>query len=76
MFIHEAVKEAMEKGCYITRKSIDDDNSFRLTRIKPTNSYGHCIVYTFEKDGKEISHCKNWNASAEDLVASDWALID
>lgn len=76
MFIHEAVKKAMEKKCFISRKTIDNEYSFRLTRIKPTNSYANCIVYTFEKDGKEISHCKNWNPSAEDLIANDWVLID
>ncbi|MFR2994857.1 MW1434 family type I TA system toxin [Sellimonas intestinalis] len=28
------------------------------------------------KTKKEVHHCKNWNPSAEDLMANDWELSD
>lgn len=78
MRISEAVKQAMESGKYIQRETIEGESghSFHQTKIKPTNSYGSCIVYTFDQKGKEIHHCKNWNPSAEDLMADDWVLTD
>ncbi len=78
MKISEAVKLAVEQGKYIQREDIEGENgsSFHQTKIRPTNSYGACIVYTFDQKGNEIHHCKNWNPSAEDLMASDWVLTD
>lgn len=78
MVISEAVKQAMENGKYIQRETVEGiyDLSFHQTKIKPTNSYGFCIVYTFDQKGNEIRHCKNWNPSAEDLMADDWVLTD
>lgn len=78
MKISEAVKRAVEEGKYIQREGIEGlfNKSFHQTKIKPTNSYASCIVYTFDQKGNEIRHCKNWNPSAEDLMADDWVLID
>lgn len=76
MNIVEAVKSAIESGCYITRASIDDEKAFHRTRIKPTNSYGNCIAYTFDQNGNQVHHCKNWNPSADDLMSEDWILSD
>lgn len=78
MVISEAVKQAMENGNYIKRETVEGIYalSFHQTKIKPTNSYGFCIVYTFDQKGNEIHHCKNWNPSAEDLMADDWVLTD
>ncbi len=78
MKICEAVKEAMEKDKYIQREIVDGAVGYSLhqTKIKPTNSYGACIIYTFDKKGNEINHCKNWNPSADDLMAGDWVLTD
>lgn len=47
MFIHEAVKEAIEKGTCITRRDVEGEYSYRPTRIRLTNSFAGCIVYTF-----------------------------
>lgn len=69
MFIHEAVKKALEKQCYITRTIM------KPVKIKPTNTYAHCIMYIFV-NGQEESHCNNWNAPPEDLMADDWELCD
>ncbi|MDY2812976.1 MAG: MW1434 family type I TA system toxin [Dorea sp.] len=75
MNIQKAVKKAIKKNCYIARKSIDNEMSFHRTRIKPTNSYGACVLYTFDQKGKEINRCKNWNPTAEDLLADDWKIF-
>ena len=78
MKISEAVQLAMKNGKYIQRETIEGTigSSFHPTKIKPTNSYGFCIVYTLDEKGNEIHHCKNWNPSAEDLMADDWVLTD
>lgn len=76
MYIQEAVKKALEERSFITRESIDNAISYRATKIKPTNSYANCIIHVCDPNGKEIGRCKNWNPSAEDLMADDWILAD
>ena len=78
MNIAEAVREAVETAKRITKESIEGElgKSYHQTRIRPTNSYANCIVYTYDINGKEIHHCRNWNPSAEDLLADDWVLVD
>lgn len=77
MFIHEAVKEAMEKGKCIVRKEVwefDGKNSYPI-RIKPSNTYGNCFLYSEYEDGSN-RRCQNWNPSADDLMAGDWIVVD
>ncbi len=73
MVISEAVKLAMEQGGMIYRKGIWSDKGFSNVFIRPTNSYDNCIVVKYQ-DGKEKSSCRNWNPTAEDLMADDWEL--
>lgn len=73
MVISEAVKLATEQGGMIYRKEIWSNKGFSNVFIKPTNSYDHCIVVKYQ-DGKEDSCCRNWNPTAEDLMADDWEL--
>lgn len=77
MNIAEAVREAIETGKCITRESVEGETgkSYRQTRIRPTNSYANCIICTYDMNGEEIHHCRNWNPSAEDLMADDWVLV-
>lgn len=72
MNIQKAVRKAMEINGYIAREEYDNEKAFHRTRIKPTNSYATCVLHTFDLTGKEISRCKNWNPTAEDLLANDW----
>lgn len=43
--------------------------------LKPSNSYGHCILYILDKKGK-LMGAKNWQPSTNDLIADDWEVID
>ena len=77
MFIHEAVKKAMENDKCIAREEVwkfDGKNSFPI-RIKPSNTYGNCFLYSEYEDGS-TRRCQNWNASADDLMAGDWITVD
>ena len=73
MKISEAVQLAMEQEGMIYRKGIWSDKGFSNVFIRPTNSYDNCIVVKYQ-DGKEKSSCRNWNPTAEDLMADDWEL--
>ncbi len=75
MNIQEAVEKAISSKAYIARQKYDDAKAFHKTRIKPTNSYDTCLVYTFDQKGREVHHCKNWNPTAEDLMANDWKVF-
>lgn len=76
MYIHEAIAEAVKEEKYIERKKFENETAYRKLKIKPTNSSAHCMVCTFDQNGKEVHHCKNWNPPAEDLMANDWELSD
>lgn len=68
MHIHEAVKEAMEKGCCITTKRMKE-----VGKIRPTNEPPHCILMM--ADGTNPSKY-GWQPSAEDLMRDDWIVVD
>ena len=72
MFIHEAVKQAMEIDGCIIRNKIEQGRHFHPTRIKPTNSYATCIIFTWVENTDKSDRCKNWNPTADDLMADDW----
>ena len=59
--IHEAVKNAIENDRCITLPEF-----LGTSKIKPTNGPGHCIV--MRADG--------WQPSAEELLRSDWEVVD
>ena len=64
MFIHEAVKEAMEKDRCIRRKR------WPAWIMKPTNT-SDCVMCVFEN---KVVRC--WNPQANDLAADDWEVVD
>ena len=76
MYIHEAIAKAVKEEKYIERKKFENETAYRKLKIKPTNSSAHCMAYTFDQNEIEVHHCKNWNPSAEDLMANDWELSD
>ena len=77
MFIHEAVKKAMESNKCIAREEVwkfEGENSYPI-RIKPSNTYGNCFLNSENKDGS-TRRCQNWNPTADDLMAGDWIVVD
>lgn len=68
MYIHEAVKEAMEKDCCITTKWMKE-----VGKIRPTNEPPHYIL--MKADGTNLSKY-GWQPSAEDLMRDVWIVVD
>ena len=73
MFIHEAVKRAVEENKEIYRTSAKHDCSDVYATIRPTNSYDTCLL-VINKDNEKKS-CRAWNPTANDLAADDWELV-
>lgn len=65
MFIHEAVKEAMEKGKLIYRRP------YPFWKMEPTNT-SDCIMTHAE----DKAPCRCWNPQADDLMADDWEITE
>lgn len=74
MGIDEAVKQAMANDCCIIRLSNFLERGAEMSVIKPTNSGSHCIL-KYIRDGKQ-DDCPFWNPYTEDLLATDWMLIN
>lgn len=74
MHINEAVKQALEVGGEIYRESAKLDCSDIYATIKPTNSYDTCILIVKAKKSDKRSS-RNWNPTADDLIADDWQVI-
>jgi hypothetical protein len=70
MFIHEAVKEAMENGKSLRRKVWrqcgweDESERFKLT---PTRMDSPFMTFAMGK---------YWNPCVEDVVADDWEVVE
>lgn len=75
MYIHEAVKRALEIDGVIYRKSerepIGVYKRSCFTMIKPSNGYECCRALVF-RDGKMYYTWRHWNPTADDLMAEDW----
>lgn len=69
MKIDEAVRRAIKENATIKRKSTGESN----TRIKPTNTYDCCIIFTV---GSNQRQSRYWNPTADDLIADDWQVIN
>ena len=67
MFIHEAVKEALESGRYIIPEKFQGE-----IKIEPVKSLP-CVI--MKADGFCPSRCV-WNPTAEDLTRNDWIVVD
>ncbi|MCI6467034.1 MAG: DUF2829 domain-containing protein [Faecalicatena sp.] len=76
MNIQEVVEAAIKEDKYIERTMFENESAYHKLKIKPTNSSAKCIVYTFDQKGNQAHHCKNWQPTAEDLMATDWKLSD
>ena len=71
MEICEAVKIALETKAYIYRKSVNNKHFEIQAMIKPTNSYDCCYIAVI-RNGKPQGGSRNWNPTADDLMADDW----
>ena len=67
MYIQEAIKKAVEGKKYITY------GKETIFKIKPTNDAGNCVL--MNPDGSHPSKY-GWQPKAEDLMRSDWKVID
>lgn len=65
MLIHEAVKEAMEKGKLIYRRP------WPFWKFEPKNTMDCVIIHARDKEPKRC-----WNPQAEDLMANDWEVVE
>lgn len=74
MYIHEAVKKAMEEDKLMIRLSAVRPDSERYAVIKPTNSYDACMLCIMG-GGIAGRSCRCWNPTADDLTADDWTTI-
>lgn len=74
MYIHEAVKKAIEENAMIARSSVYTDVSDLYGIIKPTNTYDNCLLIILW-DGEIKRTAANWNPSADDLTADDWIVL-
>ena len=68
--IHEAVERAMKENKEIFRKSAKYNCSDLYATIKPTNSYDACLIIV--NKGNRRKSGRNWNPTADDLMANDW----
>lgn len=74
MYIHEAVRKAVEENGRIIRSSGRGPESDIYSVITPTNSYDTCLITVFH-NGKPRRTAGRWNPSADDLMADDWTVI-
>ncbi len=72
MRIHEAVRMAIGENKEIYRTSVKNEDSDVYATIKPTNTYEACVLIV-NRNGEKKS-CRNWNPTADDLMANDWEL--
>ena len=42
--------------------------------VKPTNTYDACLLVVLS-GGKAKKSCRNWNPTADDLIANDWEIV-
>lgn len=77
MYIHKAVKLAMEQNKFIT---IPGEKGNLWFKIKPTNDPEYnCALYGIdgqlpERDIHALSH--GWQPDADDLISDRWELVD
>lgn len=74
MYIHEAVRRAMEENRLIVRSSARVKESDVYAAIKPSNTYDTCLLIVMV-EGKPERACRWWNPTADDLTANDWTIL-
>lgn len=70
MKIHEAVRKAIKQNGVIYRSSAKAECAEVYATIKPTNTYDACVLIV--NKGNKKKSCRNWNPTADDLIADDW----
>ena len=75
MYIHEAVKIALEENKIIIRASAKEPESEVYAVIRPTNSYDACMLIVRGHKDSYVRACRCWNPTADDLMADDWTVI-
>lgn len=76
MYIQEAIKESLESGKWIRRKSWLTCFAGKVA-IMPTNTWDCCIVGRLNHDTRSVEkQVRCWNPRAEDLAADDWEIIE
>ena len=73
MYLRDVVIESLETGRAIYRKSCLHGEADRSVLIKPTNSYDCCQIIVV--DCGKARGSRNWNPTADDLLADDWEII-
>ena len=74
MNIREATRTALDNDTEMYRESVMTSDSNTYATIKPTNSYDSCLLIVNRGDKKES--CRNWNPTADDLMADDWEVLN
>jgi hypothetical protein len=71
IYIHEAVKQALEKKCWI----IDRSREFiGEVAIEPTHKRDCCVIHFLKKP--DMKPAPKWNPDAEDLMSGSWELYE
>lgn len=76
MYIHEAVKKALEEGKCITRKPGVEDSIWSITKLEPTNGLECVIIHTSRTRHLGPRTRARWQPIADDLMAGDWEVVD
>ena len=79
MLIHEAVREAREKGLAIRRTGNLENSLWGVTAVLPTDTFDCCFIFATDRSdhrAAKIEVGRRWNPLAEDLMADDWELTD
>lgn len=71
MYIHQAVKKAVEQNGIIMRTT--ESGAGVCYGVKPTNSHDACLLILGENKKEKI--VRWWNPKADDLMANDWEVI-
>ena len=75
MYIHEAVKQAIEKKCYFANKANKIDGAYDVY-FEPTENSADCvIVHYLRGGGKKEYDVLLWNPDASDLMSDQWELF-
>ncbi|EOO67039.1 TPA: aspartate ammonia-lyase [Bacillus mycoides] len=73
MNIQEATQRAINNRRYIMRESWRSS----MIKIRPTDSYDMCKLYPLDElHPSAIEPRRAWNPFAEDLIATDWIVVD
>ena len=74
MYIHEAVKKAMQTDSLISRETTLAQDGEYYAVVKPTNSYNACFLFMCKNKERESGGAM-WNPTIEDLIANDWKVL-